>query len=191
MSGGALAGSTTSLQGNIVNDALVIFDQNGSDAYTGSMSGTGVLSKSGSGTITLTGTNSYSGGTIINAGTLAGGTSSLQGRIGNNASLVLAAAADSAFDGILSGTGSLTKTGAGTTFLMGTHSMSGLTTVQQGTLALDGTLLFGSVTVAPGAIFRARGVVGGSVNVAGSLFAFPAGVSLRTSRRRGPSAMSG
>ena len=172
VAGGALVGTTASLQGNFVNNALVVFDQSGSGAYAGSMSGSGGLLKTGSGSVSLTGSNTYTGGTVINGGSLIGTTASLQGTIQNNATLTLFAIGDNVFNGILTGTGSLNKTGSGAITLLGTHPMTGLTTVVEGTLVLNG-LLGGGVTINAGAILRATGVIAGSVNVAGSLYAVP------------------
>jgi autotransporter-associated beta strand protein len=53
---GILVGTTEGLQGNIVNNALVAFEQTGTGTYAGNMSGTGGLLKTGSGTVSLTGT---------------------------------------------------------------------------------------------------------------------------------------
>jgi autotransporter-associated beta strand protein len=58
------------LQGNITNNASVVFDQAGNGTYAGTMSGSGTLTKAGAGDLTLSGTNSYSGGTIVTSGTL-------------------------------------------------------------------------------------------------------------------------
>ena len=67
---GVLQGNTSGLQGNIVNNASVVFNQANSGTYAGNMSGTGALSKTGVGVVTLAGTNSHSGGTIVSGGTL-------------------------------------------------------------------------------------------------------------------------
>ena len=63
VSAGTLQGNTTSLQGGIVNNAAVIFNQTAAGTYAGAMSGTGSLTKIGAGTLTLSGANTYSGGT--------------------------------------------------------------------------------------------------------------------------------
>ena len=44
------------------------------------------------------------------------------------------------FNGTLSGSGSLLKNGAGRFTLNGSHSMSGLSTIGQGTFALNGSV---------------------------------------------------
>jgi autotransporter-associated beta strand protein len=69
--GGTLTGTTTSLQGVILNDADVVFDQTTNGTYAGAMSGIGAVTKEGSGTVSFTGANTYTGTTTVNAGTLA------------------------------------------------------------------------------------------------------------------------
>ena len=70
VSAGTLSGNTSSLQGNINNNAAVILNQSTNGTYAGNMSGGGSLTKSGTGTVTMTGSNSYTGPTQVNAGTL-------------------------------------------------------------------------------------------------------------------------
>lgn len=67
---GTLQGTTASLQGTIVNNAAVIFDQATDGTYAGSMKGPGTLTKNGTGTVKLAGTSSVGGGTALNAGGL-------------------------------------------------------------------------------------------------------------------------
>ncbi|MET0365064.1 MAG: autotransporter-associated beta strand repeat-containing protein, partial [Sphingobium sp.] len=85
VSGGRLVGDTASLQGAIVNNAIVEFAQVNDGSYASTISGSGSLVKSGSGTLTLSGANSYAGGTTVSGGRLVGDTASLQGAIVNNA----------------------------------------------------------------------------------------------------------
>jgi autotransporter-associated beta strand protein len=61
---GSIAGSS------IVDNAALVYNLSGSQAYSGAISGTGSLAKAGTGTLALTGDNSYSGITAINGGTL-------------------------------------------------------------------------------------------------------------------------
>ena len=135
VAGGTLQGNTQSLQGDIVNQSSVVFDQAAGGTYSGNMFGAGSLTKIGSGLLVLGGTNSYSGGTTIAAGTLQGNTQSLRGNFLNNASLVFDQAADGGFAGNVNGSGSLTKQGDGLLVMSGVNSYTGGTTVNAGTLA--------------------------------------------------------
>jgi autotransporter-associated beta strand protein len=109
---------------------------------------TAPLTKEGTGTWTLSGTNSFNGVTTISAGTLQIGNGGTTGRltatsgITNNASLVInrsdafTQAADLGVAAIISGTGSFTQAGIGTTTLTALNTYSGDTNVNAGTLSL-------------------------------------------------------
>jgi fibronectin-binding autotransporter adhesin len=126
-------------------------------------SGIGGLTKVGAGTLTLTGINDWSGTTTVSGGALIGNTSSISGStIVNDASLVY----DQDFDGTVSqsitGTGSLTKLGTGTVTLSGVTDYSGDTLVQEGTLALSGSVA---------SLGSSRVVVDGTLDVSQTLSA--------------------
>jgi len=70
VSGGILEGNTTSLQGTITNNAEVRFNQSGNGTYSGTMGGNGLLRKQGSGQVTFSAANTYTGQTVVEAGTL-------------------------------------------------------------------------------------------------------------------------
>lgn len=98
------------------------------------LSGSGALTKLGDGTLVLSGNNSYSGGTLISAGTLTGSAGSFgSGAIVDNAALVLHQTTDATLTNAISGSGSLTKTGAGN-LTLGSNSYSGGTLISAGTL---------------------------------------------------------
>lgn len=133
---------------------------------SGAITGAGALIKTGEGTLALSGNNSWLGGTLLMAGTLrsdatgalpfntdyviTGGTLHLNGinltmrslwGIGGaialgSAQLTVDQAIDSFFAGTISGTGSLTKDGAGTLLLSGNSTYGGGTTILNGTLAI-------------------------------------------------------
>ncbi|MPZ33966.1 MAG: autotransporter domain-containing protein [Rhodospirillales bacterium] len=134
LSAGTLQGNATSLQGNITNNASVVFNQAGSGTYAGIMSGAGTFTKTGAGILTLTGNNTYSGGTTVGEGTLQGTTLSLQGNITNNAAVALDQAGNGTYSGNMSGNGALFKRGAGELELTGTNTYTGGTQVAGGTL---------------------------------------------------------
>ena len=68
MSAGTLTGSTTSLQGAILNNSAVVFSQAGDGTYAGVMSGTGTLTKAGAGSLTLADENTFTGDTTVEEG---------------------------------------------------------------------------------------------------------------------------
>jgi len=114
------------------------------------LQGMGGVTKEGSGTLILSGANTYSGGTTISAGTLQigdGGTTGLiGGNVTNNANLSFNRSNNLAFDGDISGSGSLTKLGAGVLTLTGANTYSGGTTISAGTLQIGGAGTAGSIT---------------------------------------------
>ncbi|WP_395398009.1 autotransporter domain-containing protein [Novosphingobium sp. BL-8A] len=160
---GNLVGNTQSLQGDVANSGTVVFDQTADGTYTGAVSGSGVLAKTGSGTLTLTGANSYTGGTLIADGTLVGNSTSIQGPVANAGELVFDQADAGAYAGSVTGAGNFTKTGAGSLNLTGASDYSGTTTVEQGRLAVNGSIANSDVTVLSGATIGGNGTVGGLI----------------------------
>ena len=147
ISGGTLqigAGGTTGfIAGNVINNAAIAFNRSDALSFSGTVSGSGALTKSGLGSLTLTGSNTYTGGTTISGGTLQIGSGGTTGRIAgnvvNNATLAFNRSNSQTFAGAISGTGAVTKQGAGQLMFAGANSYSGLTTVSAGTVALSGT----------------------------------------------------
>jgi len=73
--GSTLIGTTVSLQGNILDNAALVFDQASAGTYSGSLSGNGSLTIHGAGTVTLTGDSSrFAGETRLAQGSLEVGT---------------------------------------------------------------------------------------------------------------------
>ncbi len=147
VSAGALAGSSASLQGAITNNAAVIFDQSTNGTYAGAMSGNGTLTKSAAGTLTLSGANTYSGGTLVSAGGLSGSSASLQGVITNNGAVSFDQTTNGTYNGLMSGTGSLTKSGNGTLTVAGANTYSGTTTISGGGVTLGAGAAISTNTV--------------------------------------------
>ncbi|WP_195912992.1 autotransporter-associated beta strand repeat-containing protein, partial [Legionella pneumophila] len=124
----------------ITNNGTVAFNRSDAITYVGVISGSGVLQQLGSGVLTLIGANTFTGGTTISSGTLqigAGGTvGSIAGNILNNAALIFNRSNALTYAGVISGTGTLTKLGAGVLTLTGNHTFSGDTTISAGTLSI-------------------------------------------------------
>jgi autotransporter-associated beta strand protein len=117
-------------------------------SFSGVVTGPGSLDKNGLGTLTLTGKNNYTGGTTVSAGRLID--QNPHGDYVVNTALEFANTANANLSGMISGTGSLTKSGVGSLTLSGTDSHTGGTTVAAGTLRVTGSL-GGGLTVASGA----------------------------------------
>jgi autotransporter-associated beta strand protein len=110
-------GTSGFVSGPITNNANVTFNRSNNFGYGGVISGSGSLTKLGGGIATLSGNNTYSGPTTISAGTLqigsGGTTGSIAGPIANNAALIVNRASDLTLPGLITGTGTVTKLGAG------------------------------------------------------------------------------
>ncbi|MBJ7259935.1 MAG: autotransporter-associated beta strand repeat-containing protein, partial [Chthoniobacterales bacterium] len=131
--------------GNITNGSnAVSFTGAKNTTVSGAISGSGSLAKDGAGTLTLTGANSYAGGTTVSAGRLVGDSTSLQGAIADNAAVTFNQVTNGTYAGILSGTGSLTKEGSGTLLLSASNSYSGGSTIDAGTLQINGANRLGA-----------------------------------------------
>lgn len=128
------------------------------------LSGTGALLNTGN--WTLDHDNAFSGGTTVNAGNLtlltdgAAGT----GAIVNNATLTLDGTADLTLDNALSGTGQLTKTGAGSWTLGHDNTYGGGTTISNGNLTLLTAGAAGTGGIANNATLTLSGISGTLAN---------------------------
>jgi fibronectin-binding autotransporter adhesin len=187
-----------------LNGAAAFDSQSNTLRLNGTIGGSGSLTKIGAGTLTLTAANTYSGGTSLNAGTLA---------IGNNAALgtggvtlaggtVLQAATSglslanaltlngattldsqsnvASLNGAISGSGSLTKIGNGFVTLNGTNSYTGGTAVLGGTLIGTTASLQGNILDNAALVFdqATAGTYAGSLSGDGTLTVHGAAVTL-------------
>jgi fibronectin-binding autotransporter adhesin len=179
---GAATGSLGSSSSPVTNNGGLLFNLT-NNTVGQSISGSGsVTYSSGSGTITPTGVNTYTGGTLITAGSsvaLTYGGTNLPGNVTNNGSIYLinnSSKGNVNLAANISGSGSLWTTTNGTTLILGSNSYSGGTTINGGTLQVgnggtSGNLpSTGSITVAKGATlaFNQSGTVTVSNAVTGS-----------------------
>lgn len=143
-------GTSGSIAGNIVTDSALTFNRSDDLSYAGNISAAGNLTKLGAGKLTLTGTASHTGGTVVSAGTLqignGGTTGAVSGSITNNAALIINRSDDVTYSSAITGTGSLTKLGAGKLTLTGTNTYGNGTTISAGTLQVGNGSTAGSLT---------------------------------------------
>lgn len=138
LSGGTLASgsfSSTHLRLDGANNALV----------SAGVTGNGSLTMEGQGTLLLTGLNSYTGGTLISSGTLAGTSSSLIGAIRNDATLLFIQTGSGTFSGSVTGTGTLVMAGTGTLILSRPVGSSGGIIISSGTLSGNSSSIRGDI----------------------------------------------
>jgi outer membrane autotransporter protein len=158
----------------LMPSTISTIDTNGIGAtWSGILSGGGVLAKAGDGTLTLSGSNTYSGGTIINRGTIAvnadnglgaptgpltfnGGTLQFDSSFDLSPSrAIMLNAANNGF----AGGGTFDTNGNASTISQGIQGAGGLTKAGDGTLTLSGPNTYtGATTVAAGTL--AAGAVG-------------------------------
>ena len=179
-------------------NTLTVGGGNGGGTFAGVIAGSGGLTKVNTGIQTLSGANTYTGATTIAAGTLAlgasnviadasavnvasGATFDLAGyndtvaTLTGNGAVMLGAgtlttgnATDYGFGGTVSGTGDLTKVGAGTMTLTGANPLAGRLNANAGTLMLLGSVA-GSARVQGGTLAGTGRVAGNLLVSSGTL----------------------
>ncbi len=182
-------GTEGSFAGNIVNDGRFVFNRSDNYDFLGDFSGNGALDKLGDGTLTFMGDYAFEGVTNILGGSVRiggtidpttdfnlgeGGTlditgkdqtiGGLEGEEGSNvelgdSQLTVDQPGNTSFGGDISGTGSFVKQGEGTLNLTGNNTYTGPTSVDGGTLAVNGSIV-SPVTVNSGGTLGGNGSVG-------------------------------
>ena len=145
-----ISNGTVSLAGSLGSTAISVGASGTlTETSTGVIGGSASLTTSGS--VTLGGNNTYTGATLINAGTLRVGTGSTTGSIANTSGVTNNAAliynrSDALTAGyVISGTGTLEKQGAGTLTLTNSNTYTGATTITAGTLQIGNGGTTGSI----------------------------------------------
>ncbi len=205
---GILEGNTQSLQGNILNNWVVFFNQAADGTTAANISGSGALVKLGTGVVQLTGNNTYSGLTRIEVGslrlagnnaigdltavTLYNTTGVLLDLAGSNESIGSLAGGGAAGGNVALGTGTLTTGGNNTdTTFAGVISGTGaVTKTGSGTWTLTGNNTYSGGTTFAGGVASASGDVnlgdiaaplrfdGGTLRVTGAYNTTPRSVEL-------------
>lgn len=171
--------------GDVALDGMLVLDTvTGSFANT--VQGAGTMNLVNASDVTLTGNNvSYSGNIDIDAGnrlTVLQPANPGSATIANDGELVLNASNSWAFMNAMSGSGLLTKAGAGMVTLASDYGHTGGTHVEAGTLALNNSAAAlsggGAVTVDEGATLGGYGKIVGNVTSRGTVSAGDAITSL-------------
>jgi len=181
-------GGKTNIVSGTLTKSGVLSDDSGASAA-------GSFEKLGAGTLILSGTNTYTGGTVISAGTLqiasdanlggsAGAITLDGGALAITASSTIARAmvvnaGNGSVDvdtgdivtltGVVSGAGDLELTGSGTVILTGTNTHTGATNLTSGLLSLDGSTASSTITVASGTELSGSGSTTGNVIINGNI----------------------
>ncbi|MGX5776916.1 autotransporter-associated beta strand repeat-containing protein [Methylorubrum zatmanii] len=142
-------GTSGTIQGDVIDNAALVFDRSDAVTFAGAISGTGSLEKRGAGTLTLSGPLTYAGTTTIAGGTLRLTDETVQGLLPNSASVINNATlvirrdslpAGGLYTGVISGSGSLVKEGSQMLFLTGANTYTGGTTISGGQLIVGGAV---------------------------------------------------
>jgi fibronectin-binding autotransporter adhesin len=161
---------------------------NANTVFTGVLSGAHSLTLQqgangiGTGAIVLGADNTYTGGTTIASGRLqigsGGTTGSVLGNIVNHGAVVINRSNDWTYANVISGTGTLTKQGAGNLTLSGANTYAGGTTVSAGTLTGNTTSLQGPIVNNAALVFAQAtdGASSGAISGTGSLTKTGSGV---------------
>ena len=154
-------GTSGSLLGDVINNSRLAFNRIDTVNFNGVISGTGSVRQMGPGLLILSRDNTYTGGTIINAGATLqigdrGTSGSITGNVSNDGTLDFARSDSVSYGGMVSGagrvrilSGGVTLTGANT-YAGGTGIAAGATLTLgkggsiQGAVANDGLLRFAS-----------------------------------------------
>ena len=178
----------TTLTGTISGNGGLTFNGPGNLKLSASNTFTGDT-RVGSGTLTLNHSNALANSTLNMSSNdngavafgLAGNHTYNIGAIGGSRNLAIGGNTlsvggndqGSTYEGEISGNGSLTKTGMGSLYLYGQNTYTGATSVNGGSLAVNGSLGNTAVSVGSNATLQGSGSIGGSVtiNSAGTLSA--------------------
>jgi len=168
-------GTSGTVEGNIANNAALIFNRSDPLSYAGVISGTGTLTQNGSGVLTLSGNSDFSGATTISGGTIqmghanALGTTAAGTTVGNgftldlNGQTVLAEPVSIIGTGI--GTAGALVNNSGTASLSGPITLAGAASIG----GSGGATLSGAITGTAGLTKVGAGTITLSGNNAATL----------------------
>ena len=173
-SNGLLPGSPGNPSSVVINPGATLkFNRGSNKSFFDIISGAGgiTVANSPTATVRLVSINTYTGPTTISSGTLMIGQgnsgepgSIVSSVVNNNGTLVFNRVEDLTYAGAISGAGAMTKEAAGKLVLTGTNSYTGATTVNAGTLLVNGVIGTSAVTVTGGTL-GGNGLINGPVTI--------------------------
>jgi outer membrane autotransporter protein len=160
-------GTSGSIVGNVANRGVLVFNRSDDITFAGRISGSGAV-RILDGGVTFTADHIYAGGTTIASGAQlnlgAGGTSGLIGDVVANGALLFDRTDSFNFEGLISGSGVVRQVGSGKVVMTSASSaFTGATSVEAGTLNVDGSLAGSTLIVASGATLGGKGAVGDTI----------------------------
>jgi fibronectin-binding autotransporter adhesin len=168
--GGVITGG---VMGGAGTDTLLVNNTANRTLTATSVPGFEVLDKQGTGILRLTGAHGYEAGVTVRGGTLALGDGTTAGSLAGD--ILIQAGADVSFNspgvqtyaGTISGAGWVNKNGSGTQILTGNNTYTGSTTVNAGTLLIDGDQsgATGPTVALNGTTLGGSGTIGGDVTM--------------------------
>jgi autotransporter-associated beta strand protein len=182
-------GTTGNVPGNVLANGTLAFNRADNTTYSGVISGNGSAAQVAASNLVLTGANTYTGPTIVSAGTLqidnGGASGSIAGDTITNGTLAFARSDTYTYGGTVSGNGSVAQMGPGNLLLTGNNSHIGGTFINGGTLSIAsenaiggalGNLTFnngtlhasGPLDIGAGGAFISFGPSGGTIDTAGN-----------------------
>jgi autotransporter-associated beta strand protein len=123
---------------NVLGDVDVNIASSEELLLSGTLAGSGAITKAGSGTLRITATNTHSGAISVQAGTLAGSYEAVGSLYFANGTSVLVSGGDEIVaSGGFDGDGTVTKLGGGTLRVSGSSSFNGTLNVQAGSVVVE------------------------------------------------------
>ena len=135
-----VSGAAGEQNSNILNSSQLLIDKPNDWTYGFVLDGVGTMDKQGAGALIFSRNNTFAGLTTLTAGRIDIGVGLTEGALNSdiiNGSLVrFNRSNDITYDKVISGSGAVTKLGAGVLTLLGVNTYLGLTTVSAGTLQI-------------------------------------------------------
>jgi autotransporter-associated beta strand protein len=135
-----VSGAAGEQNSNILNSSQLLIDKPNDWTYAFVLDGVGTMDKQGAGALIFSKNNTFTGLTTLTAGRIDIGVGLTEGALNSdiiNGSLVrFNRSNDITYDKVISGSGAVTKLGAGVLTLLGVNTYLGLTTVSAGTLQI-------------------------------------------------------